>query len=499
MRIACVYFPHLYMQIEKLKQPQLEGYPVIIGGMPEERESVADCSEEAAAQGVCAGMSLRQAYHLCPEALFLPFGGRYERIWEDILFALGAFTLRVEPTIPGLAYLDITEALKIYGNERALASAIIQEMLTSLRVQVRVGVGNSRFIAKQAALSAWDVLIVEPGEEKAFLSLLSVETLPLPDKEKEHLRLLGLSTLKKVAGLSRKALISQFGSMGNVLFEIVNGADEKKPIPRRQNALCLERETTCEAPLQTSEEVRAVMEGMVAGLSDELNRMRLACRKVKLILFLQDGSSLEKALVMKKPTAEAHAYPWTAFRVSGISRGEKPCRLVPVIRSRSCGRFRGPGGPLPQEVGLCGATGGHQGLLRRPLRAFPRHEDRGGGGMRPPAGEEVQVYQCLEVRAKRGLSGEARRALLVEGVLNPNIGRVPIIRSRMRVARDGLPVMVQVRKRNLRVREIMNTWRIEEEWWREPISRLYFFLELENGARLTLFIENGNWYRQNWV
>ena len=67
------------------------------------------------------------------------------------------------------------------------------------------------------------------------------------------------------------------------------------------------------------------------------------------------------------------------------------------------------------------------------------------------------------------------------------------------VARDGLPVMAQVRKRNLRVREIMNTWRIEEEWWRVPISRLYFFLELENGTRLTLFVENGNWYRQNWV
>jgi DNA polymerase-4 len=273
--------------------------------MPEERSSVADCSEEAAAQGVFAGMSLRQACHLCPEALFLPFGGRYEHIWEDILFALGAFTLRVEPTIPGLAYLDITEALKIYGNERTMASAIIQDMLTSLRVQVRVGVGNSRFIAQQAALSAWNVLIVSPGEEKTFLSLLPIEALPLPDKEKEHLRLLGLSTLKKVACLSRKALISQFGSTGNVLFECVNGTDEKRPIPRRQNALCLEREFTCEVPLQTSEEVRAVMEDMVAGLSDELNRMRLACRKVHLTLFLQDGCSLEKALVMKKPTAEA--------------------------------------------------------------------------------------------------------------------------------------------------------------------------------------------------
>ena len=491
MRIGCVYFPHLYVQIEKLTQPRLEGYPVIIGGMPEERESVADCSEEAASQGVCAGMSLRQAFHLCPEALFLPFDSRCEHIWEDILFALGAFTLRVEPAIPGLAYLDITKALKIYGNERTLASAIIEEMLTSLRVQVRVGVGNSRFIAKQAALSAWNVLIVAPGEERAFLSLLSSEALPLPDKEKEHLRLLGLSTLKKVAGLSRKALVSQFGSMGNVLFEIVNGTDEKRPIPRRQNALCLERENTCEVPLQTSEEVRAVMEGMVAGLSDELTRMRLACRKVRLILFLQDGSSLEKSLVMKKPTAEGSAYPWTAFGVPGISRGEKPCRLVPPVRSRSCDRFRGSGGPLPQEVGLCGAAGGHQGLLRIPLRVYPRHEDRGGGGEVPPAGEEVQIYQCLGTEVGGSTACREGADPLVAGPYHPEAVCV--------AARDGVPVMVQVRKGSQRVREIVNTWRIEEEWWRAPISRLYFFLELENGTRLTLFIENGRWYRQNWV
>ncbi len=67
------------------------------------------------------------------------------------------------------------------------------------------------------------------------------------------------------------------------------------------------------------------------------------------------------------------------------------------------------------------------------------------------------------------------------------------------IAEDGRPVMVQVRRRNLRVTEIINTWRIDDEWWREPITRLYFFLELENGARLTLFLEKGKWHRQNWA
>ena len=69
------------------------------------------------------------------------------------------------------------------------------------------------------------------------------------------------------------------------------------------------------------------------------------------------------------------------------------------------------------------------------------------------------------------------------------------------IVRDGKPVMVRVKKRHLRVSEVVNTWRIDEEWWRKPISRLYFLLDLENGKRLTVFqdLEHGGWYRQNWV
>lgn len=68
-------------------------------------------------------------------------------------------------------------------------------------------------------------------------------------------------------------------------------------------------------------------------------------------------------------------------------------------------------------------------------------------------------------------------------------------------ARDGTPVLVQVRKRRVRVAAVLNMWRIDEEWWRKPISRLYFLLELENGGRITVFqdLVGGLWYKQHWA
>jgi hypothetical protein len=66
---------------------------------------------------------------------------------------------------------------------------------------------------------------------------------------------------------------------------------------------------------------------------------------------------------------------------------------------------------------------------------------------------------------------------------------------------DRKPVSVLVKKRRLSVSRVLNIWRIDEEWWRKPISRLYFLLELQNGMRLTVFhdLEQGGWYRQNWA
>jgi hypothetical protein len=51
------------------------------------------------------------------------------------------------------------------------------------------------------------------------------------------------------------------------------------------------------------------------------------------------------------------------------------------------------------------------------------------------------------------------------------------------------------------VKEVLNIWRIDEEWWRKPISRLYYLVEFTSGSRFTVFQDliTGQWYRQNWV
>ncbi|MGA2108896.1 MAG: hypothetical protein ABSH25_14775 [Syntrophorhabdales bacterium] len=51
------------------------------------------------------------------------------------------------------------------------------------------------------------------------------------------------------------------------------------------------------------------------------------------------------------------------------------------------------------------------------------------------------------------------------------------------------------------MKEVVNIRRIDEEWRRKPISRLYYDVEFMTGSRFTIFqdLVTGQWYRQNWV
>lgn len=64
----------------------------------------------------------------------------------------------------------------------------------------------------------------------------------------------------------------------------------------------------------------------------------------------------------------------------------------------------------------------------------------------------------------------------------------------------GEPTSIVVQGRFVKVRTIHDQWRIDDEWWRDEISRRYFALELENGRRITVYhdLVGENWFAQGY-
>ena len=70
----------------------------------------------------------------------------------------------------------------------------------------------------------------------------------------------------------------------------------------------------------------------------------------------------------------------------------------------------------------------------------------------------------------------------------------------VRTDEHGLPTHVRLPgKTARRVEAVRERWRIDDEWWRESISREYLTVVLDDGRVLTLYhdLEDGVWYAQS--
>ena len=65
---------------------------------------------------------------------------------------------------------------------------------------------------------------------------------------------------------------------------------------------------------------------------------------------------------------------------------------------------------------------------------------------------------------------------------------------------SGEPAVIIRDGRRSRVAAALNSWRVDDEWWRERISRQYFRVELSDGKVMTVFhdLVSGKWYQQRY-
>ena len=100
-----------YAAVEVHDDPSLQGKPLIIGALPTERGVVSTCSYEARRFGVHSGMSIKDAYRLCPEGIYMH--GHFHRYREEsrkVHEILLSYTDQIEFIALDEGYLDITHS-----------------------------------------------------------------------------------------------------------------------------------------------------------------------------------------------------------------------------------------------------------------------------------------------------------------------------------------------------------------------------------------------------
>jgi DNA polymerase-4 len=290
-----------FASIEQLLIPALGGRPVIVGS-----GCIASCSYEARRFGLRAGMSLRDARRLCPQAVVL--AGDYpiyrcfaEHIWD----ICRRYATHLETHLDE-AYGDAGGMTGLHGPPPELGDKLRRQVLAEAGLSVSVGLAANRMLAKMASSAAkpGGVRWIAPDQVEAFLSPLPARKLPGVGRQTAAvLDEMNIATVAQLRELPRRTMEGLFGLRGLVLYERCRGEDPQ--VPRRPDAppRTLSRETTFHQPICDAAQIRGMLFYLLERAVRTARTMRLAARTVELTLRYDDWKQFSAARSLPEPTA----------------------------------------------------------------------------------------------------------------------------------------------------------------------------------------------------
>ena len=322
-----------YASVEQLDDPSLQGKPVAVGGPPESRGVVAAASYEAREFGVRSALPMRTALRLCPDLVRVsPRFDRYRQVSAQIMDIFKETTETIEPLSMDEAYLDIGSQPSM-NRVTEIAGVIKLRVREDTKLAITIGGGISKTVAKIASQLAKPdgLMVIVPGDERAFLAPLDVEMLsgigPVTGKLlKGH----GIDTLGDLASADEAWLANVLGRRGPDLKERAMGIDKSIVEPHRE-AKSVSAETTMARDVEDEDVLVRKLRRLSEGVSARLKRSKLRGRTVTLKLRLSDFTtftrqrslavatdSLEEIYSMAHELLMVELAPGRRFRLIGV-------------------------------------------------------------------------------------------------------------------------------------------------------------------------------------
>jgi len=182
-------------------------------------------------------MPTAQALKLCRQLVLRPVRMEvYQTESHYIRAILAEFTHLIEPLSLDEAYLDVTDSTQCQGSATWIAQKIRSQIYENRQLTASAGIAPNKSLAKIA--SDWNKpngqMVIRPEDVSAFILGLPVRKLfGVGPKMEQRLHTLNIKTCADLQQYSVEYLVNEFGTMGQRLYELARGIDNRPVNPER--------------------------------------------------------------------------------------------------------------------------------------------------------------------------------------------------------------------------------------------------------------------------
>jgi len=323
-----------FAQIEQRDNNAYKNKPLIVGG-PLNRGVVSTASYEARRFGLHSGMPLYKARKLCPGGIYVPVDmEKYLAESRKIREIFARFTPLVETVGCDEAFLDVTGCEKLFGDAIEIAKKIKGAIYEKTNLTSSAGIGPNKFFAKLASnLGKPNGLTVLDNTEEMIekIRLLPVSSIwGVGRSTEKELNAIGINTIGDIAKTSLEFLRVKFGEMGEFIYKMSNGIDNRKIVPFSEPK-SVGREITLSEDSSDISKIKSILLNLCQKISSNLGREGYKGKTVTLKIRFSDFKGGSSRITLEKYTDSIfEIYRTSLFLLKRFDLLRKKIRMIGV-------------------------------------------------------------------------------------------------------------------------------------------------------------------------
>jgi DNA polymerase IV len=302
---------------------------IVAGSGP--RSVVTTASYEARKFGVGSAMPASQARRLCPQAIVIPpdhtaYREKSREVWAFVRERLE----RVQQMSVDEAYADLTGIAKPLRVLREL----VAEVKARTGIQISVGVGPNRLVAKCCSDLGKPAGFVAMGREEACVRFAPAPTRRLPGvgpKTAERLATLGYATVAQLQEADEAQLAARFGDRtARYLKARAQFYDDSAVETDTGAAKSVSTEVTFDVDIGELEQLEEHLRRMSRELCEGLQKKQRRGRTIAIKVRLADWTTVTRARTVGESTNDTALVTETALELLRAYAPPQPVRLLGV-------------------------------------------------------------------------------------------------------------------------------------------------------------------------